>query len=890
MRWTIVGTMTSATPSADAPAQRRSWWRAFRAWPRAFRWTTYLVVVLVLVVLAGLVTGVVLVRKPFPQVDGEVRLPGLDAEVTVLRDAHGIPQLYGDTTDDLMRAQGYVHAQERFYEMDVRRHATAGRLAEMFGEAALESDRFVRTMSWREVAEQELAMIKPETRGALERYAEGVNAYLEDRDPSDIAVQYTVLNAGGLGYRPEPWTAVDSLAWLKAMAWDLRGNMDEEIDRALAMASVGPDRTADLFPGYDYAAHQPIVSQGAVVDGVFEPEATDDDTREPKRPAWFADAPQVASALGRLRSGVEALPEFLGRGDGIGSNAWVVDGEHSATGAPILANDPHLGVGMPGIWMQMGLHCRTVSEACPLDVAGFTFSGVPGVIIGHNADIAWGLTNLGPDVTDLYVERVRGDEWFRDGAWRPLAARKETIEVRGQADETLTIRSTSHGPLLSDVSEDLADVADQAPVDRADADPDDGTDYELALQWTALQPGLTADAIYDVNIATDWDEFRAAVSSFDVPAQNIIYADREGHIGYQAPGRIPIRKSGNDGLMPAAGWLPENDWTGDFVPFEGLPRVLDPDEGFVVTANQAVIGPDYPYFLTDDWDKGYRSERIRDLLASEETWSVDATAKLQLDSRHPLAAVLTPYLLDLDIRRDYYRAGQDLLRGWDFDQGADSAAAAYFNVVWRNLLEATFRDELPEDLWPDGSDRWVAAVTQLLGDPRNGWWDDLGTDDSVEDRDEILRRVLLDARDEMTALQALDPDEWSWGFLHRLELQEPTLGDSGIGPVEWLVNRGGWEVGGGAAAVDASSWDASDEDRPYVVTSSPSMRMVVSLADLDDSRWINLTGVSGHPFHENYTDQTDLWASGDTLPWPFSADAVIDAREHTLKLVPADEN
>lgn len=871
--------MTSAT----ATPERRGWWRAFRGWPRSLRWTTYVALGLVLVLVAALVTGVVLVRKPFPQVEGELVVPGLDAEVTVVRDAHGVPQIYADSIDDLMRAQGFVHAQERFYEMDVRRHATAGRLAELFGEPALESDRFVRTMDWRGVAEQELAMVRPETRTALERYADGVNAYLEDREPSDIAVQYTLLNAGGLGYHPEPWTAVDSLAWLKAMAWDLRGNMDEEIDRALAMSYVGEERTADLYPAYDYDAHRPIVSQGAVVDGVFEPDATDDGTREPKRPAWVADAPRVAPALSRLRDAMDGLPAFLGRGDGIGSNSWVVDGEHSETGAPLLANDPHLGVGMPGIWVQMGLHCRTVSEACPLDVTGFTFSGVPGVIIGHNADIAWGLTNLGPDVTDLYVERVRGDEWYRDGAWRPLRTRTETLEVRGQEPETLTVRATAHGPLVSDVSDDLADVAERAPVER-----ETGDDYALALQWTALEPGLTADAIYDINLAGDWDEFRDAVASFDVPAQNVVYADREGHIGYQAPGRVPIRKSGNDGRMPAAGWLPENDWTGDYVPFDGLPRVLDPEEGFVVTANQAVIGPDYPSFLTDDWDRGYRSERIRDLLGSRDRWSVEGMTRLQLDSRNPLAPVLTPYLLDLGIMRDYYRAGQDLLRDWDFDQPADSAAAAYFNVVWRNLLALTFHDELPEDLWPDGGDRWVAAVTALLDDPRNGWWDDLGTDDVVEDRDDVLHRAMRDARDEMTSRQALDPGEWSWGFLHRLDLREPTLGDSGIGPVERLVNRGGWEVGGGTAAVDAGSWDASDEERPYAVTSAPSMRMVVSLDDLDESRWINLTGVSGHPFHPHYTDQTDLWARGETLSWPFTADAVEEAGEHTLVLEPED--
>ncbi len=889
-RGTIIDTMTTTT---RVPEERRGWWRAFRGWHRAFRWATYAVVLLVLAMVVALVAGVVLVRKPFPQVEGEAELLGLEAEVTVVRDAHGIPQIYADTTADLMRAQGYVHAQERFYEMDVRRHATAGRLAEMFGEPALESDEFVRTMGWRRVAEQELMLVKPETRAALEQYAEGVNAYLEDRAPSDISVHYTVLNAGGLGYRPEPWTAVDSLAWLKAMAWDLRGNMDEEIGRALSTASVGPERTADLYPAYDEAAHRPIVTQGAVVDGVFEQDGTAGGTREPLRVAWGGDTGRVSALLSGLRTGLDDLPWFLGRrpgedNNGLGSNSWVVDGEHSDTGAPILANDPHLGVGLPGIWVQMGLHCRTVSEDCPLDVSGFTFSGVPGVIIGHNADIAWGFTNLGPDVTDLYVERVRGDEWFREGEWRELTTRTETIEVRGQDDETLTVRSTTHGPLLSDVSEDLTDVADVAPVDRAAVATEvTGEEYALALQWTALEPGRTADAIFDLNRAGDWDEFRAAVSSFEAPAQNLVYADREGHIGYQAPGRIPIRGSGNDGTLPSAGWLPENDWSGDYVPFDALPRVRDPEEGLIVTANQAVIGEEYSYFLTTDWDKGYRSERIRDLLSSRDSWSVPDMTDLQTDNLNPMAAVLTPYLLDIGIRRQYYRDGQDLLRDWDFQQDADSGAAAYFNVVWRNLLEDTFRDELPEDLWPDGGDRWVAVVTDLLRDPRNGWWDDLETEDVVEDRDEILRQVLLAARDEMTSLQALNPDEWSWGFLHRLDLREPTIGDSGIGPVEWLVNRGGWEVGGGSAAVDASSWDAAQEDRPYGVTAAPSMRMVVSMADLDDSRWINLTGVSGHPFHDHYTDQTDLWARGETLPWAFTESAVDEAEEHTLTLVPS---
>ena len=271
---------------------------------------------------------------------------------------------------------------------------------------------------------------------------------------------------------------------------------------------------------------------------------------------------------------------------------------------------------MPGIWVQMGLHCTTVSAECPLDVAGFTFSGVPGVIIGHNADIAWGFTNMGPDVTDLYLERVTDEEWEQDGRLRPLTTRQETIHVRGQDAVTITVRSTRHGPILSDRFDFYADLADEAPDDPSGSRPDPvpGTRPAISLAWTALTPTTTADAILGLNTATDWDSFREAASAFAVPAQNLVYADRDGHIGYQAPGLIPIRKSGNDGLQPQAGWRSENDWTGDYVPFDGLPNVLDPDEGFVATANQAVVGPEYPYHLTADWDRGYRSERIRHLL------------------------------------------------------------------------------------------------------------------------------------------------------------------------------------------------------------------------------------------------------------------------------------
>ncbi len=865
----------------DDTATQRSALQSFRRLPRALRVTSYVAVGLVLVLVASLVTGAALARRALPQVSGTTELPGLEADVEVVRDENGIPQLYGDSIDDLMRGQGYVHAQERFFEMDVRRHATAGRLAELFGEDALESDLYVRTMGWRNVAERELGVIRPDTRAALDAYADGVNAFLAVSSPSEIALEYSVLNAGGLDYRPEEWDAVDSLAWLKAMAWDLRGNMNEEIDRVLTADAVGAERAADLYPAYDAEEHAPIVGKGAVVDDVFEQDATTGATRLPQRPAFTA---AQTAPLRELRSGLDRMPSWLGKGDAVGSNSWVVDGAHSATGEPLLANDPHLGIGLPGVWMQMGLHCRELSASCPLDVAGFTFSGVPGVIIGHNADIAWGFTNLGPDVTDLYVERVRDDTWRYDGKARPLRIRTETVSVAGGDDVELTVRSTAHGPLLSDVDDVLADVADLAPVDRPAGD----AEYAVSLAWTALEPNPTADAILALNLATDWDSFRAAASDFDVPAQNLVYADRDGHIGYQAPGLVPIRKSGNDGLTPSAGWRPENDWTGEYVPFDGLPNVLDPEEGFVATANQAVIADEgYPYFLSEDWDRGYRSERIRDLLVEEGELSMSEMEALQLDDLNPMAPVLTPYLLDVDLRRGYSSDGQRMLRGWDFHQPADSGAAAYYNVTWRNLLERTFHDELPEDAWPDGGDRWMAVVERLLREPKSPWWDDVTTDPEVETRDDILRAALVAGRNEMTSLVAPNPGDWTWGQLHELELRSATLGESGIGVVERMFNRGGWEVAGSGSTVNATGWDATEG---YQVATAASMRMVISLDDFDDSRWINLTGVSGHASSEHYTDQTDLWAEGESLEWRFSRDAVVDAGADTLLLVPADDD
>ncbi len=860
--------------------------RGFRSWPRWGRWTTYAATVLVLLLVAGTVAAVVVVRSSFPTTDGEIAVPGLQHDVQVRRDAWGIPQVYASTSHDLFYAQGFTQAQDRFFEMDVRRHTTAGRLSEMFGESTLDIDKTVRTMGWRRIAEREVSLLSPETQSYLQAFSDGVNAYIHQHTPSQMSLEYTLLGLTGLDYKVEDWAPADSVAWLKAMAWDLRGNMDEEIQRGLLSATRTPPEIATLFPPYPYRRHRPIVTQGAVVDNVFEQDATRGGTRKPARPPL---GPAARRALRGVDRAMHAMPQELGSGAGLGSNAWAVDGDHSVTGKPILANDPHLGVSVPGVWYQMGLHCTRLSSACPFDVSGFTFSGLPGVVIGHNQQIAWGFTNLNPDVVDLYLEKVTARTYLYDGRQHPLRTREETIKVQGRDKPVrLTVRETRHGPLLSDVDTTLSSVGADAPA-GTDAPPL-GNGYAVAICWTALTPSNTADALFGFDRATSWSEFRRAGRDFAVPSQNLVYADRAGNIGYQAPGRIPIRKSGNTGDYPSAGWLPADDWTGDYIPYDALPSVLNPSEGFVATANQAVIGKDYPYYLGDSWAYGYRSQRIVNLLQVKARLDVSDMSRIQLDTRNSFAPTLVPYLLDIFMPSSYLASGQRLLQGWDFKQGKDSAAAAYFNAVWRSTLALTFHDELKKRLWPDGESRWFEVMRRLLADPRNPWWDDAGTDGVIETRDDILSEAMADARDDMVRRQARRAVDWTWGHQHQLDLESQTLGQSHNGLVRWLFNRGGYQVGGGSALVDATHWNpvATGTDA-YDVTAAPSMRMVVSLADLDDSRWVNLTGASGHAFDAHYVDQTDLWADGRTLAWPFAPASVKAATEDTLTLTPDED-
>lgn len=667
------------------------------------------------------------------------------------------------------------------------------------------------------------------------------------------------------------------------------------------------EQVSQLYPVYPFDRNRPIVDGGVVVDGAFDADAS----ITGKSFGTPSSAPEsvwrdAAPALSALYDAVERLPHLMGKGEtGIGSNSWVIGGSLSATGKPLLANDPHLSPSMPGIWYQMGLHCE-----CEFNVEGFTFSGVPGVVIGHNQRIGWGFTNLDPDVTDLYLEKLDGDRVLDGSTWTDLRRREEVIKVAGGDPVTITVRLSKHGPLLSDRSRDSLTIAANPGVDpsgsplpkivpapspsvtlnpaasgvpRAVA----GAPYGVALRWTALDPGRTIEALFALNAAGNWSEFRFAASLFEVPSQNVVYADVDGNIGYQSPGKIPVRGAG-DGTWPSPGWLPEYDWKG-YVPFTELPTVYNPADGWIVTANQAVVGEQYQNLITRDWSYGERSQRIMDMIrerAAKGKISAEDIRQMQFDNRNSLAPIVVATLSGMHTFETMSSehdvpSALKLLREWDFQQSESSAAAALYSAFWRKLLARTF-DELPADRKPAGGERWWEVVRLLIAEPGSRWWDNTSTP-QTERMQDIFWQALDDALAELEERLGSDMAKWRWGDLHTLELVNGTFGESGIAPIEWVFNRGPRGTSGGGAIVNATGWSA---DVGYQVDAAPSMRMIVDMSNLDASRWIQLSGNSGHAFHPNYDDQFELWRTGQNVPMRWDQATIAAEAKHTLTLRP----
>lgn len=809
-----------------------------------------LLVVLVIVLVVGLIgVGSVLftVRRPWPKINGKVRVDALQAEVTVVRDSWGVPHIYASNAHDLFFAQGYVHAQDRFWQMEFWRRIGSGRLAEILGESALPDDRFIRTLGWHRTAAQELELMDGKDLAVLDAYAEGINAYASTHR-GRLGLEFTMLGLTGVKFEPEPWTPMDTLTWAKVMAWDLGGNRTDEILRAQIGARLGTSAISKLMPPYpdDYPVIVPHPLTGATLETV--PDA-------------------VVST------------HFLGEGDDLGSNSWAISGERTETGEPLLANDPHLGIQMPSIWYEIGLHCDPVGPDCPYNVVGSSFASTPGVVIGHNEHIAWGVTNLGPDVQDLFIERINPEnpnQYEYQGKWMDMEIVQEEIAVSGRQEPVVVnVRFTRHGPIINDVV--------------------GGTESEwafgwqpLAFSWTALQPGTLIHSLILLDQATNWEEFREAISYWDVPSQNFVYADVDGNIGYQAPGRIPIRGSG-DGSMPAPGWTGEYEWEG-YIPFDELPRAFNPPEGYVATANHAVVGSDFPYFISMDWDPGYRARRIVEMLESDASVSLADIQTMQGNSSPVWVDDVLPHLLILPVTDTGRSASEErrlmealeLLRNWDGRSGRDSAAPALLEAFRLRLIDLTFGDELGQQLLQPARGSLNIALVHILEDEASPWFDDVSTP-AVETRDEILLLALEGGVQDLTDTLGRSMDNWQWGDLHTATFENQSLGQCGIALIESIFNRGPVPVDGTIATVNNTSYSISE---PYGVSTVPSYRQIVDLEDFARSVSMHTTGQSGHPYHPHYDDMIDPWRNIEYHPMLWErADAEADA-EGVLVLRP----
>ncbi|HGY08470.1 MAG TPA: penicillin acylase family protein [Oceanithermus profundus] len=751
-----------------------------------------------LVVLALLLTVggyYYLKNATLPQTSGRLVTPGLSAPVEILRDKNGIVHVKAANEHDLFFGQAVAHAQERLWQMEFQRRIGAGRLAEVLGEAALPTDRFLRTLGVYRAAEQAYENLPDDLKAIVDAYASGVNAYLATRPP--LPLEFKLL-----GFEPEPWTPADVLVWQKMMSYDLSGNYEEELRRfRLLSRGLSKARIERLLPGYPEGA--PTIVR-RVPPGLRPAPAPPE--AEP------APAPESGGWVNELLALAERLPSGLEA-----SNNWVVGPQRSSTGKPLLANDPHLGLSAPSIWMLMEL------EAPTYHVTGTTFPGLPTVVIGRNDRIAWGVTNHAADVQDLYVlDEAEGGYRYR-GEVRPYRLRRETIAVKGAEPVVLEVRESVYGPVISDVV--------NAPEGQA-----------LALAWVSLEPeDETMAAFYGLGKATNWREFTAALARLKAPSQNFVYADVEGHIGYLAPGKIPVRKPGHSGKYPVPGdgsW----DWQG-YVPFEALPRVFDPPEGYIVTANNMSVPEDWPYTFTHDWALGFRAARIEQLIRAKPKLSPEDFARIQGDELSLMARSFRPVLERLTPQSARAAEWREKLLAWDFVESAGSLEASVFQAWYAELAR------LPEA--ETGVPYWNHPIylrRALLED-----------DPACAARGvtclEFAAAALERALERLDALGGIVP----WGQLH------PAYFDHGVMTHQPQLRRffdRKVAQGGDRFTVKMGHYDLAT----FQMFHGPSYRQIVALGEPERSYWIHPMGQSGNVLSRHYADLLPLWASVEYLP------------------------
>lgn len=760
-------------------------------------------------------------RRSLPRTEGIVHLSGLRHNVEVIRDRWGVPHIYAHNTTDLFFGQGFIHAQDRLWQMELARRALSGRLAEIFGPLALKRDRCARTLGFRRVAEVEVELLDDETCAILEAYTRGVNAFLEshrDRLPPEFAI---------LQFQPDPWAIVDCLLWAKGVAWNLAPHWQSKLLRERFVQRLGPEKAAAL---------EPVTLLSSLVDVAAEMSST-----EP---------------IGRVLHEYRAL--FPQTHATLGSNAWAVDGAKSTTGWPFLCNDPHLNPTMPSLWYQNHL------VGGEFEVTGVTIPGVPGVAIGHNAHIAWGIAYGCADMQDIYVGQLDGQHppryRFRDH-WEETRVLRQEITVRGWQEPFIEeIIITRHGPLINNLLE--------------------GEYRPLALQWTGLWPGNTMRGTLEVDRAANWSQFTEALRHWTFTSLNVVYADREGNIGHQMTGSVPIRARGH-GLLPVPGWTGEYEWEG-VIPYDELPRAFNPESHYVASANDKA-DDDYPYFLTLDWAPGFRIRRITELLEAKEAFSVADFQAMQMDTFWVPGPELVPQLVSLTSHSEEEKCALAYLQQWDFCLTEDSVAAVIFVTLQEELRKLIFGEKLgplaecyfgsPLDPsiggWNTFEGLSLLRAQELLQGQGADWLPE--TMRSPDGARALLHRALRQAIDRLCQRFGPEMEGWKWGRLHEVRFDHP-LGQGEA--MRSLFSRGPYPARGGLGVICAGAL--------------VSYRQILDLEDWDRSVAILPTGQSGHPASPHYDDFIELWRSGRYHPLLWSPGRVKEEGETRLLLVPPD--
>jgi penicillin amidase len=789
------------------------------------------------------------IQRSNPQLEGTLRLSGLTAPVEILRDKHGVPHIYAQTLADLIRAQGFVHAQDRLWQMEQNRRIARGTLAEVFGEPALDADRFSRIVGFWRAAEAEVALLDDETRQWLTWYAEGVNAYIDQR-PGRLGAEFNLLRV-----RPAPWTALDSLGHGKVMAWSLSLNWESELTRLRLLHQLDPVVAAELEP--DYPGKSPLTLAGV----------------------GSTEMVRLQHTAGLLLNQYEQIKQWLGVATaGQGSNAWVVAPKYSLNRRALLCNDPHLAVQIPGVWYEIHL------SAPGYETSGASLPGAPGVIIGHNEDIAWGVTNAMVDVQDLYLQRAHpteADYFEYEGEWEAATVIEEVIGVRRRDPHVERVVVTRHGPLISG----LVPTDERTPGDPA-------TTLALALRWTGHTPAPLLPAIRQLNQATDWTSFNQALDEWTAPPQNILFADSRGNIGYRLAGAIPQREQ-NLGLLPAPGWTAEYEWRAMIAP-AALPRLYNPESGKIVSANNKIVGDDYPHFLGVEFDPGWRAARLEELLQRKERHTIRDMEEMQLDNQSKLAEAFTPWFTLINSEEPWEKTGLQALRKWNFRMDADNFAATIYQQMVVHLLEMVFGDKLgPAKRGYYGMSStplflvhgfFLRAETRLLAilnDYEQSFWYVEAATGRLRDRETLLQQALTATMREIRKTMGETTRTWDWGRAHQVRYVHP-LGSARL--LKNIFNRGPIPVGGDSTTPNLTRH--APKLPLGLVQVAASYRQIYEVGVWDRAQSITNTGQSGHPLHPNYDDQIMLWREGAYHKMPWSRAAVEGVAEQRLVLEP----